>query len=188
MFSRTRSRRRFGTLYEVIHAQNCVVHPARLDVEVLLADCHMRRVRRSGPGGQRRNKVETGVRLKHGPSGVEAEGSERRSSAENLKLATRRLRLLLAVQVRTEMAPAPSALWKSRCRGGRVSISSEHVEFPALLSEAMDVLESHEWDPRAAGEWLGCTPSQLVKLLKRSVPAGEHLNRQRRERGLGRLR
>lgn len=45
-----------------------------------------------GPGGQHRNKTETGVRLHHGPSGVIVTGTERRSRIANLEAAWERLR------------------------------------------------------------------------------------------------
>ena len=49
-----------------------------------------------GPGGQHRNKTETGVRLHHAPSGVITTGTERRSQAANLEAAWERLRERLA--------------------------------------------------------------------------------------------
>lgn len=45
-----------------------------------------------GPGGQHRNKTETGVRLHHAPSGVIVTGTERRSRTANLEAAFERLK------------------------------------------------------------------------------------------------
>src|SRR5262249_27924451 len=42
-------------------------HPAARAPDALLAECEVRRTRRSGPGGQNRNKVETAVVLRHLP-------------------------------------------------------------------------------------------------------------------------
>jgi protein subunit release factor B len=44
-----------------------------------------------GPGGQHRNKVATGVRLIHRPSGVVVTATERRSQAANREMAFVRL-------------------------------------------------------------------------------------------------
>jgi protein subunit release factor B len=68
-----------------------------LDDEALLAQCEIQVHRAGGPGGQHRNKVETAIRLVHGPSGVVAEGKDQRSRTQNLAAALGRLRAKLAV-------------------------------------------------------------------------------------------
>src|ERR1700723_908120 len=76
------------------------VHPAALDPDVLASECEFRATRRSGPGGQNRNKVETAVILTHRPTGISAEASERRTQGENRRVAMHRLRLELALTIR----------------------------------------------------------------------------------------
>ena len=167
-----------------------VCHPAALESDKLLRDCSERRVRRSGPGGQHRNKVETAVVLKHESTGIEAEANERRSQAENRQVALFRLRVRLAVEFRTDRShdAVPSELWRSRCRAGRVSVNPNHLDFPALLAEALDVLAMCDFDHAVAATSLSCTSSQLVKLLKNERSAFEHLNRERVARGMPRLK
>jgi len=62
------------------------------DPEILKRQVIIETYRSRGPGGQRKNKVETAVRLKHLPSGITVIATEHRSQAENRRLAFERLR------------------------------------------------------------------------------------------------
>jgi len=62
------------------------------DPKVLAKQVVVETYRSSGPGGQRKNKTETAVRLTHFPSGITVIATEYRSQAQNRKLAFERLR------------------------------------------------------------------------------------------------
>jgi hypothetical protein len=160
-------------------------------VEELLAQCEVRRQRRSGPGGQHRNKVETAVILTHLPTGISAEANERRSQSENHEEAVFRLRLRLALEVRHAAAtldrsewPEPSPLWRSRCLSGRIKVALDHADFPALLAEALDFLLMCDYDLKTVADHLDATASQLLKFLKTEPKAFALLNATRQSRGL----
>ena len=165
-------------------------HPSSIDPQALLRSCKVRFDRRRGPGGQHRNKVETAAIIEHGPTGVTGEAAERRSQAENRRVALFRLRVNLAIEVRThqDAPPKPTPLWTSRCRGGRIAINPKHDDFPAMLAEALDAVTRHDVDVAAAAADLECTASQLVKLLKIEHRAIDQVNRRREELGLKPLR
>ena len=165
-------------------------HPAAASNEQLIAECDVRRLRRSGPGGQHRNKVETAINLHHLPTGVRAEASERRSQAQNRTQAVFRLRVNLALEVRRPCGPdyVPSPPWQSRCGGGVLKLSAGHDDFPTLLAEVLDVLAALDVDPKRAAVVLGCTPSQLIRLLKLDPRALALVNGWRRERQMHALR
>lgn len=165
-------------------------HPAAIDPDQLRALCDVRFMRRSGPGGQNRNKVETAVVLTHRTTGLTAEANERRSQAENGRVALHRLRLTLAVEVRRPWNPdhPPSLLWQSRCQGGRININPDHEDFPALLAEALDVLEAVGMDLHPAAEHFGCSMTQLTRFLKLAPEAMILVNQTRRQNGLRPLR
>jgi hypothetical protein len=170
------------------------VHPAALDPGLLAAECEFRATRRSGPGGQNRNKVETAVILTHRPTGISAQASEWRTQGENRSVALHRLRLELAMTVRRPVPRGatelyrPSALWRERCRSGRIVVNPDHDDFPALLAEALDVVLAFEEDPKPAAQALGCSPSQLIKLLKDAPRALGLVNERRRKAGMHPLR
>lgn len=160
-------------------------HPATLAEQVLLAQCEIGKGRSGGPGGQHRNKVETLVMLRHLPSDVRAKAGERRSAVENLRVATGRLRLALAVEVRcpVPLGEARSELWKQRCRDGRIVCNPDHADYAALLAEALDMLDACELDHQRAALRLACTPTQIVRLFKEHAPAFTRINALRRARG-----
>ena len=161
-----------------------------LDPDEVAAQCRATFTRRSGPGGQNRNKVETAVVLTHGPTGLTAEANEKRSQAANRAEALFRLRLRMAIENRQPATPGqpPSPLWVSRCRGGRIPIRPDHDDFPFILAEMLDVIDAHALDIRPAAADLGCSATQLVKLLRLEPRALVSLNQRREARGLGRLR
>ena len=61
------------------------------DRDSLERDCDLEFFITSGPGGQHRNKVETGVRLTHRPSGISVTATERRSQHANREMAYERM-------------------------------------------------------------------------------------------------
>jgi len=134
--------------------------------------------------------VETAVVLKHLPSGIEAEGSERRSLTENDAMALSRLRILLAVRVRTPVGEdqAPSPLWSGRTKSGRIVVSESHDDFPALLAEALDFVAACEFETKSAAERLGTTSSQLVRFLARVPESLKHVNEERARLGMSVLK
>ena len=161
-----------------------MTHPAALPIDELMADCRVDRTRGSGPGGQHRNKTETAIVITHVPTGLRGEASERRSQGENLAQAKFRLRLELALAVRSDDADERSHLWRSRVAGERIAVSSTHDDFPAILAEALDALAAAEWAAPLAAERLRISTSQLVKLLKQEPRGLGLLNLEQERRGM----
>jgi protein subunit release factor B len=74
----------------------------------LVAECEETFFTAGGPGGQHRNKTESGVRLAHPPTGVVVTATERRSQAQNRGEALVRLRERLAALAHREKPRRPT--------------------------------------------------------------------------------
>jgi protein subunit release factor B len=74
---------------------------ARFDeLERLARDCEITAFRSSGPGGQKKNKTESSVRVKHVPTGIVRVSTESRSQYRNRALALERVWLELQRRAR----------------------------------------------------------------------------------------
>lgn len=82
--------------------------PYATDLETLEREAEVEFFRASGPGGQHRNKVETGVRLRHPPSGLVVTATERRSQSLNRRLALERLQGKLRAMNRPRKKRVPT--------------------------------------------------------------------------------
>lgn len=95
------------------------------DRELLERDCDVEFFIASGPGGQHRNKVETGVRLIHRPTGIVVTATERRSQHANREAAFARMQARLEEFQRVETPRKPTrptaASRKRRVNEKRVS-------------------------------------------------------------------
>jgi ribosome-associated protein len=97
--------------------------------------------RAPGPGGQRKNRKETAVRLKHIPTGLTVVASERRSQALNREIAFERLQKRLAElyrprkrRVRTKPpAGAIGAQRDEKKRQSQRKRSRNRIDVPAEL-------------------------------------------------------
>lgn len=126
------------------------------------------------------------MRWLHQPTGVSVEASERRHTVENRREAMRRLRWALALQHREPIElerDAPSELFTRRSGGPKLALAAGHVDAPALVAEALDVLAAVDHEAERAAEWLGLSVSRMIKLLKLHPPALALLNDRLREAG-----
>jgi len=65
-------------------------------INIRKSDLEIEFYRSSGPGGQHKNKTATAVRIRHLPTGIVVQASERRSQHMNREVAMERLKRAIA--------------------------------------------------------------------------------------------
>lgn len=172
-----------------------------LDYSALESRCRFETLRRSGPGGQNRNKVETGVRFYHLATGLVGEATELRAQGKNRRNALERLRLKLALTQRESvelhayggvgderLSSREDFRWFARLQAGRLCVSCESFDYPILVAEFFDVFYACGYDLKRTSALLETSSSQIIKFLSARPVALETLNRLRESIGAGRLR
>jgi len=108
-----------------------------------------------------------------------------------------RLRINLALRWRSPLSEAdccpaeeyrPSELWRERTRARKIACNPEHRDFPAILAEALNVLEAQDDNPDEAARALGISSSQFIKFLAKEPAALAALNERRKAHGVKPLR
>lgn len=155
-------------------------HPSRQPLDRFERDCQLTMTRRSGPGGQHRNKTSTAIVLVHQPTQVSGEASESRSQAKNRSVAVQRLRLNLAVAIRClESDDEEDAELRKKHAGRSVWVAEHNPQRPAVISLVLDDTVRYQGNlQQVAKEWR-TTASQLLKLLRSETPAMDYMNRLR---------
>ena len=154
-----------------------------LAADALLRDCRWEAFRGPGPGGQKRNKTSSAVRVTHEPSGLCALAGESRSQSRNRAKALERLRHRLAVELRVPVhldAFEPPA-WLARPSGGNGArkLDRRHEDYLSVLGVVLDVVAAAGGSVSDAARHLGVTTANLVDFLQRDDEALSYVNRLR---------
>jgi hypothetical protein len=168
-----------------------------LSDEQLLAQCAVDTYRASGPGGQKRNKTSSAVRLRHGPTGLIVIAEESRSQHENRGRALRRLREALYLKLREEPADgglAPEALaarpelQAAKNGSGRLDVGRKDPRFWPAAGLILDVLQALEARVGETAAVLGVSTGNLIDFLQTSPKLWEQANQLRARFGQKPLR
>jgi hypothetical protein len=151
----------------------------------LLAQCEVDTYRASGPGGQKRNKTSSAVRLRHPPSGLIVIAEESRSQHENRARAQRRLRHALYLKIRAELsaeALSPQAVQAlpdyvaARDGEGRLHPGRKDPRFWPAVGVVLDVLLAVGARVGEAAELLGISTGNLIDFLQGDAKVWEQAN------------
>jgi hypothetical protein len=157
---------------------------ASLSDEQLLAQCEVDTYRASGPGGQKRNKTSSAVRVRHPPSGLLVIAEESRSQHENRARGLRRLRQALYLKVREPLPPeglVPEALaarpdFAGACHGGRLHLGHKDPLYWPAVGVVLDVLQTCEARLSEAAAALGISTANLGDFLRGDDKVWEQAN------------
>ena len=153
----------------------------------LLAQCEVDTYRASGPGGQKRNKTSSAVRIRHLPSGLIVIAEESRSQHENRAKALRRLRqaffLKLREQAAVESVAERAEVKAVRSLAGRFEVGRRDVRFWPVVGIVLDVLEAAEARVSEAAQALGVSTGHLIDFLETEPKVWEHANQLRQRFG-----
>lgn len=163
-----------------------------LDDAALIRQCDVDCYRASGPGGQKRNKTSSAVRLRHQPTGLAAIANEDRSQHVNKRRALRRLRETIALEMRGEVDAdnyRPSErLASCISKDGRIVVGRRDVRYSLIVSEILDLLAAAEMRVSRAAELVGVSTAHLVQFLLREANVGQRVNQMRAKVGAKPLR
>lgn len=158
----------------------------------LLAQCEVDTYRASGPGGQKRNKTDSAVRLRHRPTALSTIGTESRSQHENKARALRRLRMAIALSLRSGLdlnTYTPSKLLRGCVSGAhRLSVGQKDYRYYHAVSEILDVLAAVNMRVSEAAESFGISTANLVSFLGKDIGLWNRVNQMRAASGLKMLR
>jgi hypothetical protein len=149
----------------------------------LLTQCSVDTYRASGPGGQKRNKTSSAVRIRHEPTGLIVIAEESRSQHENKAKALRRIRQAINLQIRDAVEGEQPAIAAALTKTGRLDVGRKDARFWPAAAAALDMFEAHAGRVAEAATALGITTANLVAFLSADARVWQRANEIRQKHG-----
>ncbi|MGQ9651523.1 MAG: peptide chain release factor family protein [Phycisphaerae bacterium] len=157
----------------------------------LLAQCEIDFYRASGPGGQKRNKTSSAVRLRHGPTSLIVTAVESRSQHENKARAVRRLREAIAITQRNPVRPGdppPDFFFSALSRDPGLRVNRKNPDYYHIVQYVLDMFFACTGSVADTARALGISTGHLIRFLRNDDALWKHANRLRQEFGHALLR
>ena len=134
----------------------------------LMEQCVLDKFRASGPGGQKKNKTDSAVRIRHVSSGLVGLSSESRSQHINRVYALRRLRLKIALTLRSNPPNVRSELEKfvQQTKNSSFTLNTRNSKYSIIVASLFDELSANNWKVSLTAKKIGVTSSSLNKFLR----------------------
>jgi len=156
----------------------------------LLQQCEIDTYRASGPGGQKRNKTSSAVRVRHLPSGLLVIAEESRSQHENRERGLKRLRQAFFLKLRDPVpklepghADPHGELADARNAQGRLDVGRKDARFWPAVGLVLDVIAAVEARVGDAAKLLDISTGNLVDFLHVEPKVWEQANYLRQKFG-----
>jgi hypothetical protein len=144
----------------------------------LLKLCNIDFFKATGPGGQKRNKTESAVRLTLKNSSITATATDDRQQSVNRLHALRRLRQQIAFELREEPTP-----WDDR-----LDMNPKNPEYALFLANLLDNLAKYDWQVSEVAQVYGISTGQLIKIFAKYDPLWQFVNQERQKKNYKPLR
>jgi hypothetical protein len=145
------------------------------DDEKLSSLCNIEFFKATGPGGQKRNKTSSAVRvtLRSNEQYTAVDCTER-SQHQNRANALLKLRRQIAFNERKSPGVAPE----------HIECSMNHSSYPLWLACVVDLLSDNQFDHKAVAAIMGISTTSMLKKLHRDSELFTFVNKKRQELGL----
>lgn len=141
----------------------------------LLAHCRMDVARGTGPGGQKRNRTESAVRLTVEDTTIQVLCDQSRSQHRNRELALRELRLRLALECR--FPTRESMPWSD-------PPPVKQPEFTLWIAQVLDVVAGHGWRVGDAVQAMDVSTNRFSQAVLTDDRVARVVNRERERNGM----
>ncbi len=133
--------------------------------------CRITFTKGSGPGGQKRNKTSSAVKVELTEFGISASDCTERSQFRNRSNALRKLKMQLALKYRVFPAVPPENM--------ECSLNSD--TYALFAARLLDVLEENSLDHRKAAAACCISPTALLKKLYRDPELWTYFRKRRQQ-------
>ena len=145
----------------------------------LVSSCRVESFRASGPGGQHRNTADSAVRITLKQSPLSTYATTSRSQHKNKAEAIKKLRILIAMEMRSEIVPTWTDSFK---------IGKNDKRYPVFISSILDVFHLSEWEMGRTSKKLKISTGKLNRVLNSNPVLLARVNQERLKLGLRVLR
>jgi hypothetical protein len=140
-----------------------------LDEKTFLGQCQIDTYAASGPGGQKRNRTYSAIRITHRTTGLSTIAEESRSQNENKARALRRLKKVIALHVRQETPDFPFTVHEAVVQFFQsnvpLRINKKNPSYPLFCAVVLDALYISKGRISVAAKKMNTSTGKLNKVL-----------------------